>query len=221
MNRVVRFLLAVVVASTLVACGDDEDGSVKGGIGLPASGELAWKFVGRIDQDALKFTAYGFLTRIDGVDDALLFTTSGERNENSAIFSAVFETREASRSKLNNLTVVDVTGTATVYLNERPSRRFGDSASFAQGTPVATADITGQNILSIDPQNRDKAVAAATAEWRQTKAERFRLADRERQLGRVGLTERLTVSGPGVRTDPNAPSAFIEVAGTMTVTGSK
>ena len=84
---------------------------------------------------------------------------------------------------------------------------------------LATADISGQNILSIDPENRDKGVAAATAEWKQTGAPRFDVAGRQRQFGDKGLMERLTVSGNGVRTDRNKPASTVEVAGIMTVIG--
>ena len=212
-------LLVVVAFLASAACGDSGDDSVDGGIGLPALGGEAWRFVGRIDQTDLRFTSYGFLTHIDGIDDAALFTATGDRSENTARLTVVFESQEAARSKLNNVTVIDVKGTATVYLNDRPARKFGDVATFTQGTAVATASITGQNILSIDTDNRDKGVAAATAEWQQITATRFQLAGKEYQLGRKGLTERLTVSGNGVRTDRVRQVSAIEVAGIMTVTG--
>ncbi|MGH9281168.1 MAG: hypothetical protein ACRD12_24165 [Acidimicrobiales bacterium] len=218
MKGLTRLAMAALFIIT-AACGGGGGESVDGGIGLPDSGREAWRFVGRIDQDGLRFTSYGFLTHIDGVDDAALFTGAGDRTENTALFSVVFESREAARSRLNNVTVIDVTGTATVYLNDTPNRRFGEPATFSQGTPVATASINGQNILSIDTDNRDKGVAAATAEWQQTSATRFQLAGTARQLGREGLTERLAVSGNGVRTDRVRQVSTIEVAGIMTVTG--
>ena len=228
MRRLVR-LVAVLVLVAGAACSDDDDDgeatggtdteTVAGGIGLPGNGEVAWHFIGRIDQDALKFTAYGFLTQVDGLEAGDLFTTDGDRTEDNAVFSVVMESEESSRSKLNNVTVVDVTGTASIYLNESPDRTFGDPATFATGTKIGTATVTGQNILNIDPENRDKGVAAASAELRQTSATRFTLGGSERQLGREGLTERLTLSGQGVRSDATAPKSTIEVAGTMTITG--
>lgn len=214
----IRLLLGGILVVT-AACGDGGQESVDGGIGLPDPDHVAWRYVGRIDQEGLNFTAYGFLTQIEGLDDTALFTEPGDRSENTARFSVVFESEEASRSRLNNVTVVDVTGTGTVYLNENPDRRFGEPATFSEGTPVATATMTGQNILNIDPENRDKGVAAATAEWQQTDAPRFELAGEEYQLGREGLTQRLTVSGQGVRTDAERQVSTIEVAGIMTVTG--
>lgn len=214
----VRLALGAILAVT-TACSDGGGDTVEGGIGLPESGQESWRFVGRIDQEGLNFTAYGFLTLVEGLDDAALFTGGGDRTENTARFSVVFESQEAARSRLNNVTVVDVTGTGTVYLNESPNRRFGDPATFRQGTAVATASMSGQNILNIDPENRDKGVAAATAEWQQTGAPRFELAGQERQFGREGLTQRLTVSGQGVRTDAQRQVSAIEVAGIMTVTG--
>jgi hypothetical protein len=227
-----RGLVRIVAALLLVAgaaCSDDDDDdeatggtetdTVAGGIGMPGSGKVAWHFIGRIDQDALKFTAYGFLTQVDGLEEGDLFTTEGDRTEDTAVFSVVMESEESSRSKLNNVTVVDVTGTASIYVNEKPDRTFGDPASFATGTKIGSASVSGQNILNIDPENRDKGVAAASAELRQTSATRFTLGGTERQLGRDGLTERLTLSGQGVRSDATAPKSTIEVAGTMTITG--
>ena len=228
MKRLVR-LAAVVLLVIGAACSDDDDSddeatggeeteTVAGGIGLPGAGQVAWHFVGRIDQDGLEFTAYGYLTQVAGLDAGDLFTTSGDHNEDNAVFSVVMESAESSRSKLNNVTVVDVTGTARIFLNESPDRTFGDPASFATGTEVGAASVTGQNILNIDPENRDKGVAAASAELTQTSATRFTLGGTERQLGREGLIERLSLSGQGVRSDPNGPKSAIEVAGTMTIT---
>ena len=220
MTRLLRLCAALLVVAT-AACGDGDDGdeSVKGGIGMPGAGRVAWHFVGQIDQDGTTFTAYGFLTRVDGLDSAALFKGGGDRNEDSAIFSVVMESEESTRTKLNNVTVVDVTGQATVYVNENPNRTFGDPATFRQGTQVMTATVNGQNILNIDPENRDKGVAAASAELRQTEATRFTLGGEEYQLGRRGLHERLTLSGEGVRTDRTVPKSVIEVAGTMTISG--
>ena len=225
----VRVVMATLLLVAGAACSDDDDEeeagggaseeTIEGGIGLPGTGEVAWHFIGRIDQDGLNFTAYGFLTQVAGLEDDVLFTSEGDRTEDNAVFSVVMESAESSRSKLNNVTVVDVEGTASIYVNEAPDRTFGDPATFATGTKVGTASVTGQNILNIDPENRDKGVAAATAQLRQTDATRFQLGGQEYQLGREGLTERLTLSGQGVRTDATAPRSTIEVAGTMTVTG--
>jgi len=221
MSRVFRLgaslLLVLVVTGS---CADDDDGeaSVDGAVGLPGAGRVAWHFVGQIDQDGTDFTAYGFLTRVDGLDESALFTAD-DRNEDTAVFSVVMESSEATRTKLNNVTVVDVNGSATIYFDENPSRTFGDPDTFRRGTEVVNGTVTGQNILNIDPENRDKGVAAASAEVRQTSAARFELDGEERQFGREGLVERLTLSGEGVRTDATVPRSVIEVAGTMVVTG--
>lgn len=210
----------LLVLAVTGSCGDDDDGeaSVDGAVGLPGAGRVAWHFVGQIDQDGTDFTAYGFLTRVDGLDESALFT-GDDRNEDTAVFSVVMESSEATRTKLNNVTVVDVNGSATVYFDENPSRTFGDPDTFRRGTAVVNGTVTGQNILNIDPENRDKGVAAASAEMRQTSAGRFQLDGEERQFGREGLVERLTLSGEGVRTDATVPRSVIEVAGTMIVTG--
>ena len=221
MTKLIRLcsaLLLLVVAGACSDDGDDADVSVKGAIGLPGAGRVAWHFVGQIDQDGTKFTAYGFLTRVDGLAESALFT-GGERNEDTAVFSVVMESSEATRTKLNNVTVVDVNGSATIYFDEKPSRTFGAPDTFRRGTEVVKGTVTGQNILNIDPENRDKGVAAASAEMRQTSAARFQLGGQERQIGREGLVERLTLSGEGVRTDANVPRSVIEVAGTMVVSG--
>src|SRR5262245_35717349 len=123
MKQLVR-VMAVLLLVAGAACSDDDskDGQpattpVPGGIGLPGDGQVAWHFLGRIDQDALNFTAYGFLTEVDGLKDDSVFVGGGERNEDTAVFSVVMRSEESKRSKLNNVTVVDVTGTATIYVN--------------------------------------------------------------------------------------------------------
>ena len=68
MRRLVR-LVAVLVLVAGAACSDDDDDgkatggtdteTVAGGIGLPSNGEVAWHFIGRIDQDALLAGAPG------------------------------------------------------------------------------------------------------------------------------------------------------------------
>lgn len=210
--------LAAVLLMLLAGCGDDKDEpTVEGGIGMPGTGQEAWHFVGRIDQDGTDFTAYGYLTAVDGAKTDTLFTGT-DRNENTAVLSVVMKSKTATRSKLNNVTVVDVMGSATVYADDTPSRSFDNPDSFAEGTAVLTADLNGQNILNIDPENRDKGVAAATAQLRQTKASKFTLGGSSHQLGRVGLTSRLAVSGEGIRTDKVVPKSVIEVAGTALIT---
>lgn len=210
---------AAVVLFTVAACSKSVGSGSGGtsGIGQPAVGEVAWKFVGRLDQDGAKFSGYGYVTFLSGLADADLYAST-PGTEKTARFTVVIAAQETGVNKLNDLTVVNTSGTATIYRNDQPAGDFADPSSFAKGTVVAVTDVSGQNILSINPDDRNKGIAAATAQLHQTTANSFPAgAGGDKPFGRVGLVERMALSGQGKRTDPNGPKSLLEVAGDVIV----
>ena len=203
----------VLLALTLTGCGGGKSPEpVKGGVGRPAAGGIAWKFVGRIAQDGDTFTGRGYVTHVDGLADGALYT-SATRSERTARFVVAIDGRATGRSKLQAVTVVDSTGTATIRFNQQGGASFDDPASFTKGTTVATADVVAQDVLSITSTDRNQGIAAATAQLTQTEAGQFELDGASHQFGAKGEVTRMALNGQGVRTDPTAPRSLIEVAG--------
>jgi len=190
--------------------------AVAGGIGLPAAGKVAWRFVGHLDQNGSDFSGYGYLTQVDGLNDTQLYA-SGQPGEQSARFTVAIASSLTSRSKLENVTIVNTKGTATIYYNESPAGSFSDPTSFAKGTAIAKADVDGQNVLNITSADRNQGIAAATAQLSQTSASSFKVDGTSHQFGRTGLVERMALNGEGRRTDPTVPKSLIEVAGDIIV----
>src|SRR6266571_2795556 len=118
----------VLLALALAGCGGDKGTragkGVAGGVGLPAAGSIAWKFVGRIDQDGDVFTGRGYVTHIDGLPDSALFTAGAEQGVKTALFTVAIDGRATARNKLQAVTVVDSKGTATVRLDPQAGASF-------------------------------------------------------------------------------------------------
>ncbi len=208
----------VALVAALGACSKSTPAtSVNGGVGQPAAGKVAWRFVGHLDQNGGDFSGYGYLTQIDGLNDSQLYSSAGQQGEQTARFTVVITSHLTSRSKLQNVTIVNTSGTATVYYNDQPAGNFADPSSFAKGTAIAQAGVDGQNVLNINPNNRDQGIAAATAQLSQTSATGFKVDGTSHQFGRSGLVERMALNGEGTRTDPATPKSLIEVAGDIIV----
>ena len=63
----------------------------------------------------------------------------------------------------------------------------------------------------------DHAITEIIGELTQRVARRFVVRGRHRQLGRVGLLQRLDASGPATRTEPTIPRSTRYVAGGITI----
>ena len=218
--RLTRKPVVLALALALAGCGGSKAPEpVKGGVGRPASGSVAWKFVGRIAQDGDTFTGRGYVTHIDGLPDGDLFT-SADQSERTARFTVAIDGKATGRSKLQAVTVVDSSGTATVRFNQSGGASFDDPASFTRGSTVAVASVIAQDVLSITSTDRNQGIAAATAQLTQTEAGQFDLAGASHQFGGKGDVTRMALNGQGVRTDPKGPRSLIEVAGDVIAASS-
>ena len=111
-----------------------------------------------------------------------------------------------SRHVLSTIFALDSIGTIVYYYHPDSGADFADPASFAAGTPIVTATIRAQNILSV--QGPNKGIATNIGEFTQTGAASFTLDGQVYQLGRTGLLERSWATGEGTRTDPITPKSF-------------
>ncbi len=188
-------------------------------VGVAAPGQSSLEMVGKIDQDAASFNGYGYLTYVDGIPDAVLFTDSVNRNEATARFTWVSTASLSSRSVLDTLFVLGATGTTTVYFNDTPKANFKDPKSFGTGIAIAVASERWQNVINV--QSPDTGIATGVGIYTQTSANPFKLADKDYVLGKPNLVLRFWYTGEGKRTDKLLPRSSIVIAGNATAGGNE
>ena len=187
-------------------------------IGVPLTGENAYEIIGRVDQDGVNFTAYGYLGHTYGIADDLLFSTSNplNRNESTARFTFRSNTTLTSRYVISNVFVVDSAGSLIIYFNSSPHGTFGNPSSFDDGTPIYTATMRAHDVLNVQAPNL--GIATGVAELRQSGATEFTLSGQPYRLGRADVWERLVFTGEGIRTDPVTPKSITVGGGYVLVT---
>lgn len=186
-------------------------------VGIAPATENSLEMIGRIDQKALSFDGYGYLTYIDGVSDNLMFTDPINRSEATAHFTYVTTASLTARSVVETLFVLSAKGTTTIYYNETPKADFKDPTSFASGTPIAVGSQRWQNIINV--QSPDTGIATGIGEYTQTTANPFNLNGQDYVLGRPLQSLRFTYAGEGKRTDKIAPNSTLIIAGYATAGG--
>jgi hypothetical protein len=208
---------AIVVAALMLANSQITFAATPQVVGVAPAGQNSLEYVGRIDQTALSFNGYGYLTAISGIPDALVFTDPINHSEATARFTFVSTATLTARSVLDTLFVLSATGTTTIYYNEKPQASFKDPQSFAKGTVIATATERWQNVINV--QSPDTGIATGIAEYTQTAANPFSLNGQDYALGQPKQFLRFWYTGEGKRTDKVAPNSTIIIAGYAT-TGS-
>lgn len=175
----------------------------------PRHHTAAAEVLGEIAQAGEELAGYGYLTRLAGLADAELFRT-GPHAEATARFTFAAQATVRDRFIRGSLISVTGTGKLSLYLDD-DGGDFAVPASFSDGTRIATFAARFQNVLTITAPNQ--AVTAIEGELLQRSAHRFRLGGHRCRLGHRGLRLRLSVTGPGTRTDPTLPRAVFDVAG--------
>jgi hypothetical protein len=184
-------------------------------LGVPRHGTSALEVLGSIEQAGDELTGYGYLTRVSGLRDALLFS-GAPSGESTARFT--FSSSASVRARFVRPTLFSVTATGTlgVFLNARGGD-FGAPATFARGTRIAAYAARFQTIVTVIAPNQ--AVTTVEGELLQRDARPFSVSGGRRRLGRRGLRLRLSATGPGTRTDPALPRALFDVAGRVLLAG--
>ena len=224
-RRTVRGCLACVACATVVALATAVAATgapLKGApiqVGTGRAGSIGFEFVGRVDQDGANFTLYGYLTHVQGLADGSLFTDPSPLNhgEQTARFTFSGTGTFTSRSVLQNLTVLNVSGQLTFYVNPQGGASFDTPNSFRSGAAVGTVAARFQDVINV--QSPNQAVATAVAELVQQNAGTFVLGGKSYRFGQKGLSERLSATGEGTRTDATIPRSFILVAGDTVIGG--
>ena len=215
-GRVVKFLIvATALAATAglaAGCGDDDD---DGGGGSSSGGaDNAVELSGRIDQVGPKFTGYGFITGLEGVDPQALTETGGsEISEKDARLTFVFETGLTSRAIVGDSFSVATEGELTFYLDDQPGADLADSDSFASGEEVAKGTLRVTNVVTVYAP--DSGIATATGELELDDSSSFDLGGEDASIGDSGGSYRVTLTGRGTRTDAVIPESNFDFAGQL------
>jgi hypothetical protein len=189
-------------------------------VGVALGGQNAFEFIGRIDQNGADFTGYGYLTQIKDLSYAQIYTNPAAASEDTARFTYVATATLTSRAVLTDVFTIDSQGTITFYFNESPpDRSFDNSASFASGTPIATASIRYQDILLVQAPN--KGLASGVSEATQLDATAFTLDGQSYQFGYPDLLYRYSTIGNGTRVDPGPPISYVLLAGNAVTAGEQ
>ena len=102
------------------------------------------EFVGQFNNTPTTSQQFGYVSRIQGLDDTFNGTP---QNEATALFT--FVTNATTDRVIANgpLRIVNRTGTTIIYLNTPPSD-FSNPASFSQGTPIQVSTYRQQVVLN-------------------------------------------------------------------------
>jgi hypothetical protein len=180
-------------------------------VGTAAKGVSAVEYIGVIQQNGPNFSTVGYLTYVNGLSPADLYTDPNAPGASTARFtfsgSAILE----SRANVGAVTQLGAVGPLSIYFNESGGANFDVPSSFASGTEIATFDTRISNILVVIAPNQ--GVSSATSDAKQQTAQRFVLNGKRLQFGHPQLIQRVTLFGGATRSQAEPPVSIIEFAG--------
>jgi hypothetical protein len=189
-------------------------------VGIATAGQNAFEFIGRVDQNDVDFSGVGYLTYIRDLSNADIYSNPLNPFEDTARFTYVATATLTSRAILTDVFVIDSQGTITFYFTQTPpNRSFDNVASFASGTPIATASIRYQDILLV--QSANEGLATGVSDMVQLDAPAFTLNAQSYQFGEANLLYRLSTVGNGTRTNVAPPISFVLLAGNAVTSGQQ
>ena len=184
-------------------------------VGIAQHGKNVLELVGRSEQDGNAVTHFGYLTRIRGLPDDLLFSDPSNRTEATARFTFFATTTLTARHVLDNIIATAAQGTLTIYFNDTPSGDFNTPGSFAAGTPIATFSARFQNVLNVQPP--DAGIISGVADLIQLGSDSFMLDGVRYRLGQRHVRGRLSANGQGTRTRVDPPLSFFLWGGNVVI----
>ena len=185
-------------------------------VSLGVSGTTTVEFRGRVTQSGdsgESFTSYGYLVRASNADDSGLFA-SPSHSETTALLTAYATGDLQARVTDMSVHSLDIVGTMTIYQRSQPGASFGDPSSFQVGTPVASYDMTLQDVLTVFAPAQ--GLPTLTGDMLQTAAATLSGPLAGQKFGRQGARLRFFATGLGALTSP-APNSQLEIAGNWSI----
>ena len=189
-------------------------------VSLGVTGTTTVEFRGRVTQtgdSGQSFTSYGYLTRASNADDSSLFAGT-PHNETTALLTAYATGNLLARvtdvSVASSVHSLDIVGTMTVYQRSQPGATFDDPSSFQVGTPVASYDMTLQDVLTVI--GLGQGLPTLTGDMLQTAAATLSGPLAGQKFGRPGAQLRFFATGLGALIN-SSPNSQLEIAGNWSI----
>jgi len=189
-------------------------------VSLGVTGTTTVEFRGRVTQSGdtgQDFTSYGYLIRASNADDSGLFADTAH-NETTALLTAYATGNLLARvtdvSVASSVHSLDIVGTMTVYQRSQPGATFDDPSSFQVGTPVASYDMTLQDVLTVIGVGQ--GLPTLTGDMLQTAAATLSGPLAGQKFGRPGARLRFFATGLGALIN-SAPNSQLEIAGNWSI----
>jgi hypothetical protein len=194
-----------------------DDGGEHGRVAVAPKGATACEFRSRVAQSGASgetFTSYGYLTVVHGAPASALFA-GGQRDETTALLTAYATGELVQRILDMSVHALDIEGVMTIYQRESPGASFDDPSSFREGTPVASYELTLQDILAVFAPAQ--GIPTLTGDMRQARSGALSGPLAGRRFGRPGQRGRFFATGLGRLVDPVTLNALLEMAGNWAV----
>jgi hypothetical protein len=189
-------------------------GGTGAGVAVGKPGESVVEFRGRITQSGPTgetFTSNGFLTAVEGLPLARLFSGSPPA-VGTALFTAYATGTLAARVLDQSVHALDIVGRMSVYRRSAAGADWSVPSSFTGGVLVARYALTLQDVLAVFAPG--KGLPTLTGEMRQTFVGRLPGGAR---FGAPGAQLRMFATGLGTLVDPVTLNAELEIAGNWSV----
>jgi hypothetical protein len=186
-------------------------------VSLGVSGTMTVEFRGRVTQTGdtgQSFTSYGYLIRASNADEHGLFSDTSSPSETTALLTAYATGDLLARVTDMAVHSLDIVGTMTIYQRSQPGASFNDPSSFQVGTPVASYDMTLQDVLTVF--STGQGLPTLTGDMLQTTAATLSGPLAGQKFGRQGTRLRFFATGLGALTSP-APNSQLEIAGNWSI----
>lgn len=194
-------------------------GAAAGGqaVSLGVSGTTTVEFRGRVTQSGSagqSFISYGYLIRASNADEGGLFAGTPP-SEATALLTAYATGDLQARVTDVSVHSLDIVGTMTIYQRSQPGASFDDPSSFQVGTPVASYDMTLQDVLTVFAPGQ--GLPTLTGDMQQTAAGTLAGPLTGQKFGQKGAQLRFFATGLGTLTDPTKPNSQLEIAGNWSI----
>ena len=214
-----RVMTASAVAAGLgLASASAQAEAATGGqaVSLGPSGTTTVEFRGRVTQSGStgqSFISYGYLIRASNADDSGLFSGT-PLSEKTALLTAYATGDLQARTVDTSVHALDIVGTMIVYQRSSPGADFTDPSSFQAGTPVASYDMTLQDVLTVFMPGQ--GLPTLTGDMVQTAVQTLSGPLAGQKFGSKGTRLRFFATGLGQKTS-DAPTAQLEIAGNWSI----